>query len=359
MGDDESVRLLSANELTVIVELWEPAGMKILVLGGTAWLGHEVTKTLLAQRHDVTCVARGSDVPEGARLVNIDRDVDDALQPLTEHSWDAVVDVARQPGHVRRAARDFASVAERYIFVSTGNVYASQDQIGADEGAPLHQPLLADTFSAPEEYGAAKVACEMAVLAAFGPDRSVIARAGLIGGPGDHTQRTTYWPWRFAHPAREESVLTPDAPDLPVSVVDVRDLAQWLVLCIDRGVSGTYNAMGPAVPFPEHLAAARHAARSSASAVRVPEQWLQDHSVAEWGGPRSMPLWLADRSWYGFNGRSNARAVAAGLSLRPLEETLRDGLEWRESEPIEEWKAGLEDAVEESLLEDFRSRRSR
>ncbi|MBF4463328.1 oxidoreductase [Rathayibacter sp. VKM Ac-2878] len=324
--------------------------MKILVLGGTAWLSHEIAKTLLARGHDVTCAARGSDAPQGARVVNLNRDLDDALRPLTGQRWDAVVDVARQPGHVRRAVRDLASLVDRYLFVSTGNVYASQDEVGADESAPLNEPLLADTFSDPEEYGPAKVACENAVLATFGADRSLIARAGLIGGPGDHTQRTTYWPWRFAHPAREGSVLTPDAPDLPVAVIDVRDLAQWLVRCIERAASGVYNATGSAVALPEHLAAAHRAAHSSAVAVRAPEQWLQDHDVAEWGGPRSMPLWLMDRSWYGFNGRSNTRAVATGLSLRPLEETLRDGLSWRESAPAEEMKAGLEDADEGSLL---------
>jgi nucleoside-diphosphate-sugar epimerase len=324
--------------------------MDILVLGGTAWLGREVATTLLASGHEVTCVARSSNVPDGARLVNADRDLHDALLPLTGQRWDAVVDVARQPGHVRRAARDLAGVADRYVLVSTGNVYASQEQVGADETAPLHEPLPADSFTDPDDYGPAKVACENAVLDAFDTDRSLIARAGLIGGPGDHTQRTTYWPWRFANPATHDAVLVPDAPDLPVAVIDVRDLAQWLVRCLEQGVVGVYNAMGSPVTFPDHLAAARRAAGSLADPVLAPEQWLRDQDVAEWGGPHSMPLWLVDPSWYGFNGRSNAQAVAAGLSLRPLEDTLRDGLDWRASEPIEENKAGLTDADEESLL---------
>jgi 2'-hydroxyisoflavone reductase len=330
--------------------------MKILVLGGTVWLGREVAATLVARRHEVVCVARGSEVPNGTHLINADRDTDDALGPLSGERWDAVIDVARQPGHVRRAVRDLESVADRYVFVSTSNVYSSQEQIGADESADLKDALAADSFTDPEEYGSGKVACENAVLRAFGAQRSLIARAGLIGGPGDHTQRTTYWPWRFAHPAVEGAVLVPDAPDLPVAVIDVRDLAEWLVRCIEQGVTGIFNAMGSVLTLPEHLAVARQAADSTADTAPAPEQWLQNHAVSEWTGPRSLPLWLMDRSWYGFNGRSNARAIAAGLTLRPLEATLRDGLAEREAARPDDFKAGLTDTDEELLLSELGKR---
>jgi 2'-hydroxyisoflavone reductase len=324
--------------------------MRVLVLGGTAWVGHQIAATAISRGHEVTCLARGSAVPEGARLMNADRDDADALQVLAGSSWDVVFDVARQPGHVRRAVRNLEPLADRYIFVSTGNVYAAQDAVGADETAELNPPLKADRFDDPDDYGPAKVACENAVLNAFGPDRTLIARAGLIGGPGDPTHRTDYWPWRFAHPAVEGHVLVPDARELPTAVIDVRDLADWLVRCAEASTTGIFNALGSRVTFPEHIAAAKKAAGSDAEAVMAPESWLQAHDVSEWSGDRSLPLWLADRTWYGMNARSLVRAQTAGLELRPLVETLRDSLRSRETRPPGAHVAGLSDGDERELL---------
>lgn len=327
--------------------------MKILVLGGTAWLGHEIARAALAAGHEVTCLARGSAVPSGAGLVQADRDEASALDPVRTTEWDAVIDVARQPGHVRRAVRELEPVATRYVFVSTANVYASQAAIGADEDVERLAPLVADTFTDPDDYGAAKVACEDAVVAAFGSERSVIARAGLIGGPGDPTGRTTYWPWRFARPSNADGrVLVPDAADLPTGVIDVRDLAAWLVRCAGASSGGVFNAMGSPVTFPEHIEVARAVAGHTDDVVLAPEPWLIDQGVNEWSGPKSLPLWLHDRSWYGMNARSNARALAAGLQLRPLATTLADGLAWRmtRSAPTDELPAGLTDEQEGDLL---------
>jgi len=326
--------------------------MKLLVLGGTAWLGGEVARAAVAAGLDVTCVTRGSAIPGGARLVAADRDQDDALREVAAERWDAVVDVARQPGHVRRAVRDLEASADRYVFVSTGNVYASQEEVGADEDAALLEPLVSDSYEDPEEYGAAKVAGENAVAAAFGPGRSLIARAGLIGGPGDPSGRTSYWPWRFANPSNPEGwVLAPDAAGLPVGIIDVRDLADWLVRSTAAGTAGVFNAMGTPVPFPAHLESAQLVAGRPGRIVTAPEQWLRDHEVNEWGGPRSLPLWLVDHDWYGFNGRSNARALAAGLELRPLAETLADSLSWRVAQASgTSFPAGLSDDDERKLL---------
>ena len=327
--------------------------MKILVLGGTAWLGHEIALAAVANGNDVTCLARGTAVPDGARLVRADRDQDDALAGVAAERWDAVIDVARQPGHVRRATRDLGGSADHYVFVSTGNVYASQAEIGADETAELLPPFTADHFDSPDDYGPAKVACERAVLDAFGAERSLVARVGLIGGPGDPSGRTTYWPWRFAHPAVDGAVLVPDSPELPVGVIDVRDLAAWLVLCAERHTAGIANAMGVPLPLPDHLRAARAAAESDAEPVPAPEDWLRERHVVEWSGSRSLPVWLEDRSWYGMNARSTDRAIARGLRLRPLVETLRDGLQWRESTG-EAWHgAGLTDTEERQLLSEL------
>ena len=330
--------------------------MKILVLGGTAWLGHETARAAVAAGHDVTCLARGTDIPAGAALVRADRDVDDALAPVRDTEWDAVIDVARQPGQVRRAVRDLAAVAGRFIFVSTGNVYAEQEQIGADENAARLAPLDGDSYESPDDYGAAKVAGEDAVLVGFGAGRSVIARAGLIGGPGDPSGRSTYWPWRFARPSNPGGgVLVPDAPELPVAVIDVRDLASWLVLCAETGAHGIFNAMGFPVPFPHHLEVARIATGQTRELVAVSEAWLAEHGVQEWSGPKSLPLWVTDRTWYGFNARSNARAIDAGLVLRPLGETLADALVWRLAQPADvPLAAGLTDAEERELLASLR-----
>jgi hypothetical protein len=218
--------------------------------------------------------------------------------------------------------------------------------------------LVVDRFEDPDDYGSAKVACENAVLAAFGPGRSLIARAGLIAGPGDPTHRTDYWPWRFAHPAVDGRVLVPDAPDLPTSVIDVRDLAEWLVRCAEQGTVGIYNAMGPSIRFADHLMAAKAAVASEADPVVAPEQWLLDHQVAEWSGDRSLPLWLSDPAWYGMSARSNARAIRAGLTFRPLGDTLRDGFRWRESRPADSRAdtAGLSDDDERQLLGELATR---
>jgi 2'-hydroxyisoflavone reductase len=328
--------------------------MRLLVLGGTAWLGHTIATTALQRGHEVTCLTRGSGIPDGATHVRADRDEPGALDDVARRTWDAVLDVARQPGHVRRAVAALEPVADRYLFVSSCSAYASQARIGADESEPTFEPLAADTMASPEDYGPAKVACERAVLEAFGAERSLIARAGLIGGPGDPSGRTTYWPWRFAHPSSaagavgEDAVLVPDAPTLPTSIIDVRDLAAWLVEAAAVGGSGIMNAMGRPMPLPEHLEVVRAAADYRGEIVRAAEQRLLEHGVAEWAGPRSLPLWLADPDWYGMNARSIDRALAAGLVLRPLEQTVRDILSEQTVQPA---GAGLTDEEERELLE--------
>lgn len=303
--------------------------MRILVLGGTAWLGHTVAAKAIQAGHEVTCVARGSGIPAGAAHVRADRNDDEALSTVAAEHWDAVIDVSRQPGQVRRAVRDLRAAAERFVFVSTCSVYASHADIGADEDAELLPPLPHDEMRAMEEYGEAKVACEHAVLEAFGPDRSAIVRPGLIGGPGDPSGRTGYWPLRFARPSNHHGrVIVADAPELPTAIIDVRDLAGWLVHLAEGAATGTFNAVGDAVPFPQHIEAARTAAGHTGPLVLMTPEQLSEHGVQEWAGPRSLPLWLADRSWYGMNARSHAKALTAGLILRPLSDTLEDSLAW-------------------------------
>jgi 2'-hydroxyisoflavone reductase len=326
--------------------------MKLLVLGGTAWLGGTVAAEAAARGAEVVCLARGTSgsVPDGARLVVADRDDPAALDAVRHEHWDAVVDVVRQPGHVRNAVAALEPVAERYVFVSTANVYADQRTLGQDEDSHLLAPLESDLMASMEEYGPAKVACEQAVRTTFGDDRSLIARAGLIGGPGDTSGRTGYWPWRFAHPSnREGHVLVPDALDRPAAVVDVRDLAAWLVDVAARGAAGVFDTLGQVLPLRDALETARSVAGGRTRTVPAGEQWLTDHGVGEWSGPTSLPLWLRDPDWWGRNARTGARARAAGLTNRPLADTFTDLLAWEEQRPNPHG-AGLTDDEERELL---------
>ena len=325
--------------------------MRLLVLGGTAWLGREVVTSALAAGDDVVCLARGAsgDVPGGAVLVRGDRDQPSAYDGL-EGRFDAVVDLARQPGHVRGAAAALEDRCDRYLFVSSGSVYADTSRPGLPVDAELHPPLAADRMTSIEEYGSAKVACEAAVLHTFGASRTLLARAGLIGGPGDASGRTTYWPWRFAHPSVPDGrVLVPDAPELPCQVVDVRDLATWLVDCARDGRTGVVNASGDALPLAQHLRVARAVAGHEARLAEASPVWLGSHEVQPWAGPRSLPLWLPLPEYAGFGDRDVSGARELRLVPRPLEETYRDALAWQE--PLgAPTGAGLSDREERELL---------
>lgn len=230
--------------------------MRLLVLGGTAWLGRATAAAAVQAGHEVVCLARGTSgaTALGAALVVGDRTRPEAYDAVSGQRWDAVVDVARQPGQVRTAVAALESSAAHYVLVSSGNVYAEQRTVGADEDAPLHAPLEGDVMSSMEVYGPAKVACEQHVLCAFGPDRAMIARAGLLGGPEDPFDRSGYWPWRFARPAASDgAVLLPAAPDQPAQLLDVRDLAFWLVRAAEQHLPGVYNAVGETMPLGDHL----------------------------------------------------------------------------------------------------------
>lgn len=334
--------------------------MRFLVLGGTAWLGRTIATDAAGRGHQVTCLARGESgepAPE-VRFVRADRDRADAYDEVTGEPWDAVIDLATQPGQVRRAAASLAEVALRYLFVSTASVYASHRQLDQDESAPLLAPLDGDVMDSMELYGEAKAACEDAVVSAFGPDRCLISRPDLIGGPGDESGRSGYWPWRFARPSNPDGdVLVPDAPDLPTALIDVRDLARWLVSCTEAATTGTFNVGANRMPLAEHLAAAHSVAGHSGRLVAAPGQWLAAHGVQNWSGPASLPLWLDDPDWHGMNARDASRARAAGLTARPLEATLADTLAWELSRPDPgPHGAGLSDDDERRLLAAFAAR---
>lgn len=327
---------------------------RVLVLGGTAWLGGYLAAAALERGHEVSCLARGQAgaAPGGCRCVWADRDRPDAYDDVAGEHWNAVIDVSRQPGQVRRAVEALSGCSEAFVLVSSVSVYAEHRSPGQAEDASLLAALEGEVRESMETYGQAKVACEQHVLSAFGSARSLIARVGLIGGPGDISDRTGYWPWRFANPAAEDgSVLVPDAPELLTQVIDVRDLATWLVDGAIDGRRGIFNCTGEAVGLSRHLRAARAVAGHTGRVVAADENWLLAHGVEPWMGDRSLPIWLPLVHYAGFNARDSSAARAAGLVTRPLEETLADTLAWeRTRDPSLRRRAGLTDEDERSLL---------
>lgn len=289
----------------------------------------------------MTCLARStSQAPGGVDFVTADRDDEHGLAQVAGRAWDAVIDVSRQPGQVRRAVRDLTT--EHWVFVSSGNVYADFSQIEQDEDAAVRAPLDGDVMEDMSTYGEAKVACENIVRTGSGT--ATIVRSGLIGGPGDWSGRSGYWPWRFAHPTGAD-VIVPADLECPCAMIDVRDLATWIVCAAEQRLDGTFNATGPTALLGDVLAAAARAAGSTAALRPVSTATLRTLGVGSWMGSASLPLWIDDPDARGFATMDTARARAAGLRCRPLQDTLRSTLTY-ENQRTSVRQTGLTDDEE-------------
>jgi 2'-hydroxyisoflavone reductase len=297
--------------------------MRILILGGTRFLGRAVTDAAAGRGDTVTLFNRGRTAPHlypGIETITGDRTTD--LSPLDGRDWDAVIDVAGQePETVRLSAQALDKRTGRYVFVSTGSVYADHSSRQSQaEGAAVWQ--LGDDMTDPGElYGARKAASEAIVTGVFG-DRALIPRPGLIVGPHDSTDRFPYWPRRIARGGR---VLAPGAPSDLVQFIDVRDLAAWIVQACHQDTGGVFNLVGAPMAFGAFLDECRRATYSDAELTWVDSARLLAAGAAPWTG---IPLWLGGLEPIAFFDVDNSRAVATGLTPRPVADTIRDTLAW-------------------------------
>lgn len=303
--------------------------MRLLVLGGTRFLSREVARQAVARGHEVSCACRGTSgaLPAGVTHVRWDRD-DDAPAEVTGQQWDAVVDVARLPSHVRRAVA--ATPGAHWTFVSTINVYDSTDTPGTPDTLSLVEPRWedADLAEDPDAYGPMKVACERIVQ--DGAAAAFVVRPGLIVGPDDPTGRFTYWPARLADGGE---VLAPGSPDDAVQVIDVRDLATWILDAAEARATGVHDGVGPVQPLGEVLAQVAEGVGSAARLTWVPQERLQALGVQPWAGADAVPLWLPRPEYDGMLAHDPAPSVAAGLRTRPLAETAAATLAWLRATP--------------------------
>jgi len=321
----------------------------VLILGGTAWLGSHLAEFAQASGHDVTCLARGASgaVPEGVRLVHADRNSPTAYAPLTGRDWDAVIDLTWQPGFAASALDALGERASHWTYVSSISVYRGADQ--QELSGAVHDPW-AGTSATMEEYGQAKAACEASVSAMTG-DRALIVRPGLIGGPGDPSDRFGYWPAAFAR-GGTGPVLAPPTAGRLTQTIDVRDLAAWVVALTAEGRTGAFNAVGATTTLADVLDIAAATADCRGERVEVDEAFLDEHGVGPWSGPRSLPLWLPSSDIGEFGATPGAAAADAGLVLRPLSETTRDVLEDERFRGLDRARrAGLTRAEERELID--------
>lgn len=332
--------------------------MKILVLGGTVYLSKAIAALARDRGHDVTVAARGSsgDPPVGVRFVAVDRDRPGDVTGLAAEYFDAVIDVARLPGHVRYALDALADRTGHWTFVSTASVYADHatpGQTAAD--APLLAAAPADSLDTdPAQYGPNKVACERLVRDRGGD--AFIVRAGLIVGPDDPTDRFGYWPHRIADGGE---VLAPGDPAEPIQYIDVADLAAWILAASETATVGIFDAICPPISrgsFLAQIAAALD--RHDAKFTWVPQDVLLEQGVRPWSGPESLGLWLPVPEYAGFLSRDPSASVAAGMRNRPVTETARTWHDWSASRteppPL---AAGLSRGKEAEILATWHGRR--
>lgn len=329
--------------------------MKLLILGGTIFLGRALVEAAQARGHEVTLFNRGQHnadlFPEVEKLRG-NRDGD--LEALKGRQWDAAIDTC---GYIPRAVRDSAQLLAdsvgHYTFHSSISAFADFKQPGMKEDAPLGTIEDETTEQVTgETYGPLKVLCEKAAEQAM-PGRTLNIRPGLIVGPHDPSDRFTYWPCRVA---KGGEVLAPDQPDILIQMIDVRDLAEWNIRMIEANKTGVYNATGPEYPLTmgRMLDECKTVSGSDAQFIWADEAFLLESEVAPW---MELPLWVPASEGEGFSAIDCTKAIKDGLTFRPLTDIVRDTLEWAQTLPADrKWRAGLTPEKEQAVLEKWHQR---
>jgi nucleoside-diphosphate-sugar epimerase len=338
--------------------------LRILVLGGTGFTGPFQVRYALARGHKVTVFNRGKthpgELPEGVEQLIGDRN--GKLDALQGKKWDVVIDNPTSvPVWVRDVAKILKGNVDRYIFISTISVYNDSSKPGIDESAELakyegkdamketRDTLIASKFAL---YGPLKALSEKEAEKWF-PGKTLIIRPGLIVGPGDETDRFSYWPVRID---RGGEVLAPGEPTDPVQFIDARDLAEWTIRMAEQDETGIYNATGPAsqLGVAEMLNGIKSALNSKATFTWVNTDFLEKEKVEPWS---DMPVWVPPRGEAAGMGRiSIQKALAKGLTFRPLAETARETLKWFKSQSTErqaKLKAGITPERETEVLAEW------
>jgi nucleoside-diphosphate-sugar epimerase len=329
---------------------------KVLILGGTGFIGPHFVKALMDGGHTITLFNRGKRDPEahpGVEQLLGDRD--GKLEALANRSWDVVIDNSGYyPRVVRQSAELLKPRVPHYVFISSVAVYRDFATPGADENYPRGQLEAGakEEFSG-ATYGPFKAACEDVIGEIYGKHATFI-RPTYIAGPGDHTDRFTYWPFRFSQGGE---MLAPGTPADPMEYIDVRDVANFVRVCVETRATGPFNLIVPpgSTTFGKVLDTSRQVTGADTKVTWAPVDFLRAQGMIsnylERGSP--LPLWTppgAESAGYGLS--RSGRAVAKGLTFHPLEQTIRDTLEWQKTRPAENQtlKAGLTPAREAELL---------
>jgi len=341
----------------------EKAGrpLRILILGGTGFTGPYQVRYALSRGHKLTLFNRGrrpKEWPAPVEELVGDRNTGD-LEALAGREWDVCIDNPTSlPFWVRDAGQVLKGKVEQYVFISTLSVYASDTEPGQDETAPLARYKGADAMKETQEtlradleglYGPLKALSEAEAEKWF-PGITTVIRPGLIVGPGDDSDRFTYWPVRLD---RGGDVLAPGDGNDPVQFVDARDLAEWTIRMVEARTLGVFNAMGPAstLSMAGMLDGIQAGIGSKARLVWAPADYLEERKVSAWG---DMPVWVpATGDTAGASRRRNAKAIAAGLTFRPLGRTATDTLAWWKTLPADRQakpRAGIASEREAQVL---------
>lgn len=335
--------------------------MKILVIGGTRFVGRHFVTAALERGHELTLFNRGTHAPlEGVETIQGDRHRD--LSKLEDRRWDAVLDTCGfLPRGVRASVEALRDAVDVYVFISSQSVYADVSQPGVNESGRLAtltqeqldkanaiDPSAATAAALGDMYGGLKALSEQAAEEVM-PGRVLVLRPGLIVGPNDYTDRFTYW---VARVARGGEVLAPGRPQRHIQFIDARDLADWTISMIEQRRTGSYNCNGvpAAVTMANLLDECKAVSGSDASFVWVDEEFLVREQIAAWS---ELPLWLpeSEESLKGFMFVNSDKAIEAGLTFRSLTETVADTLKWHQTSAAnEKLKAGLDPEKEKNLL---------